>query len=115
MRPILLLALVAMLASTPASAQSAFELGGVGRQPGPNARAAQRPLGPNAQAAQRRAGPGSTTASTERQSDGQVYYPSCAAARAERATPVRRGEPGYGRHLDSDGNGLACDPGDRGN
>ena len=111
MRPILIVALVATLASTPAVAESAFDLAGVGQQAGPNARAAQRPLGPNAQAAQRRVG---TTARTERPPGEQAYYPTCAATGASRATPVRRGEPGYGRHLDTDGDGVACGPGDRG-
>lgn len=40
---------------------------------------------------------------------GSVYYPNCAAARAAGAAPVRAGEPGYGRHLDRDGDGVGCD------
>ena len=40
--------------------------------------------------------------------DSQVHYPTCAAAGAVRATPIRQGEPGYGRHLDRDGDGIAC-------
>lgn len=36
-------------------------------------------------------------------------YPNCAAARAAGAAPVRRGEPGYGLHLDRDGDGVACE------
>ncbi|MER7484476.1 excalibur calcium-binding domain-containing protein [Streptomyces sp. NPDC126497] len=38
-----------------------------------------------------------------------VYYENCAAARAAGAAPVRRGEPGYGSHLDRDGDGTGCD------
>jgi hypothetical protein len=38
-----------------------------------------------------------------------VYYPNCAAARAAGAAPIRRGEPGYGAHLDRDGDGKACE------
>ena len=38
-----------------------------------------------------------------------VYYPNCAAARAAGAAPIRRGEPGYGTHLDRDGDGRACE------
>jgi hypothetical protein len=34
----------------------------------------------------------------------------CAAARAAGAAPVRRGEPGYGSHLDRDGVGVECEP-----
>jgi hypothetical protein len=40
---------------------------------------------------------------------GEVYYPNCAAARAAGAAPVRRGDPGYGRHLDRDGDGKGCE------
>ena len=38
-----------------------------------------------------------------------VYYPNCAAAREAGAAPVRVGEPGYGRHLDRDGDGVGCE------
>ncbi|MFI5807719.1 excalibur calcium-binding domain-containing protein [Streptomyces sp. NPDC051561] len=37
-----------------------------------------------------------------------AFYASCAEARAAGAAPVRRGDPGYGRHLDRDGDGVAC-------
>ncbi|MFI1829641.1 excalibur calcium-binding domain-containing protein [Streptomyces sp. NPDC020412] len=40
-----------------------------------------------------------------------VYYANCAAARAAGATPVKRGDPGYARHLDRDGDGVGCDRG----
>lgn len=36
-------------------------------------------------------------------------YPNCAAARAAGAAPVRVGQPGYGRHLDRDGDGIGCE------
>ncbi|WP_246415012.1 excalibur calcium-binding domain-containing protein [Rhizorhapis suberifaciens] len=36
-------------------------------------------------------------------------YPNCAAARAVRAAPVYLGDPGYGRHLDRDGDGVGCE------
>ncbi|MPY68241.1 MBL fold metallo-hydrolase [Deinococcus sp. SDU3-2] len=38
-----------------------------------------------------------------------AYYPNCAAARAAGAAPVRVGQPGYGRHLDRDGDGVGCE------
>ena len=38
-----------------------------------------------------------------------TYYRNCAAARAAGAAPIQRGEPGYGRHLDRDNDGIACD------
>ncbi len=37
------------------------------------------------------------------------YYPNCAAARAAGAAPLRRGQPGYGSHLDRDNDGIACE------
>lgn len=40
---------------------------------------------------------------------GSVYYQNCSAARAAGAAPVRRGQPGYGSHLDRDGDGVACE------
>ena len=41
--------------------------------------------------------------------DGSVYYTNCDAARAAGAAPVLRGDPGYGPHLDRDGDGSACE------
>jgi hypothetical protein len=38
-----------------------------------------------------------------------VYYRNCAAARAAGAAPVRRNDPGYGRHLDQDNDGIGCE------
>ncbi|MFF0743149.1 excalibur calcium-binding domain-containing protein [Streptomyces sp. NPDC004111] len=38
-----------------------------------------------------------------------VFYKNCAAVRAVGADPIRRGDPGYGPHLDSDGDGTGCD------
>ncbi|MFZ4842537.1 excalibur calcium-binding domain-containing protein [Mycetocola saprophilus] len=39
----------------------------------------------------------------------EVYYKNCAAARAAGAAPVYAGQPGYGRHLDRDGDGIGCE------
>ncbi|MFF0595262.1 excalibur calcium-binding domain-containing protein [Streptomyces antibioticus] len=39
-----------------------------------------------------------------------VYYKNCDAARAAGAAPLYEGEPGYGPHLDRDGDGVACEP-----
>lgn len=41
-------------------------------------------------------------------STGQVFR-NCAEARAVGAAPVRRGDPGYGPHLDRDGDGVGCE------
>nr|WP_232307049.1 excalibur calcium-binding domain-containing protein [Sphingomonas sp. Y57] len=36
-------------------------------------------------------------------------YANCTAARAAGAAPVYAGTPGYGRHLDRDGDGIGCE------
>ena len=38
-----------------------------------------------------------------------VSYANCAEARAAGAAPIHRGEPGYTRKLDRDGDGIACE------
>jgi hypothetical protein len=38
-----------------------------------------------------------------------VYYRNCDAARAAGAAPIYSGQPGYGRHLDRDGDGVGCE------
>lgn len=43
------------------------------------------------------------------QSGGSVYFKNCTQARDAGAAPIRRGEPGYGPHLDRDGDGVACE------
>ena len=43
------------------------------------------------------------------QSSGRAFA-NCAEARAAGAAPVRRGEPGYGPHLDRDNDGVGCEP-----
>lgn len=42
-------------------------------------------------------------------SDGSAHYANCTAVRAAGAAPIRRGEPGYSRKLDRDGDGVACE------
>lgn len=39
-----------------------------------------------------------------------VYYGNCDEARAAGDAPLYRGDPGYGPHLDRDGDGVACEP-----
>ncbi|HYW15064.1 MAG TPA: excalibur calcium-binding domain-containing protein [Allosphingosinicella sp.] len=58
---------------------------------GGSASAARRPLG---------------LVSTSR---GRGAFVNCDAARAAGAAPVRRGDPGYGPHLDSDHDGIGCE------
>lgn len=50
----------------------------------------------------------SNLTSTSNLSAGGAYA-NCSAARAAGAAPVRRGEPGYGAHLDRDGDGIGCE------
>ncbi len=38
-----------------------------------------------------------------------VHFQNCDAARVAGAAPVRRGDPGYGSHLDRDGDGVGCE------
>ncbi|MEH0938701.1 excalibur calcium-binding domain-containing protein [Micromonospora psammae] len=40
---------------------------------------------------------------------GDAYYANCSEARAAGAAPIQRGEPGYRKGLDRDGDGTACD------
>lgn len=36
-------------------------------------------------------------------------YKNCTEARTAGAAPVKRGDPGYGTHLDRDGDGIGCE------
>lgn len=36
-------------------------------------------------------------------------YKNCDAVRAAGVAPIRSGQPGYGRHLDRDGDGVGCE------
>ncbi|WP_091750221.1 excalibur calcium-binding domain-containing protein [Brevundimonas sp. 374] len=61
-------------------------------------------------------GGGSRSAPSSRQGfssapSGGRAFANCSAARAAGATPVRRGDPGYGPHLDRDGDGVGCERG----
>lgn len=42
-------------------------------------------------------------------SNGRREFANCTQARAAGAAPVRIGDPGYGRHLDRDGDGVGCE------
>lgn len=37
-------------------------------------------------------------------------FRNCDEARAHGAAPVKRGDPGYGPHLDRDNDGIGCEP-----
>ena len=47
--------------------------------------------------------------SQPRSASSGASYRSCKEARAAGATPIRRGQPGYGPHLDRDNDGIACE------
>ncbi|WP_437027693.1 excalibur calcium-binding domain-containing protein [Streptomyces sp. enrichment culture] len=53
---------------------------------------------------------GETTAPAPEDDASGVYYENCDAARDAGAAPVHAGEPGYGSHLDRDGDGVGCEP-----
>ena len=42
-------------------------------------------------------------------SNSRREFANCAQRRAAGAAPVRAGDPGYGRHLDRDGDGIGCE------
>lgn len=52
------------------------------------------------------------TGSAQLTGPGTVFYPSCAAAQAAGAAPLRLGRPGYRTGLDRNGNGVACEAGE---
>lgn len=64
---------------------------------GPPSSAASRPRRPQGDSSP--AGAGS----------GRGAFANCTAARAAGAAPVRRGQAGYGRHLDRDNDGVGCE------
>lgn len=49
------------------------------------------------------------TPSVQRVLGSVTSYRNCSHARAAGAAPVRAGDPGYGRHLDRDGDGVGCE------
>lgn len=42
-------------------------------------------------------------------SSNEVYYKNCTEARNAGVTPIYKGELGYAKHLDRDGDGIACE------
>ena len=56
---------------------------------------------------------GSSASSTPRKPQralgGETNFRNCTHARSAGAAPVRIGDPGYGRHLDRDGDGVGCE------
>jgi len=54
-------------------------------------------------------GSGTSRSSSRRAASGNSYFRNCSAARAAGAAPVHRGDPGYARRLDRDGDGVGCE------
>ncbi len=79
------------------------------------ARCPDQPVAPDDTAAPTRVDqevrdPGAEASPTSAPSTGgAAYLENCDAARAAGVAPVRRGDPGYGPHLDRDGDGSACE------
>ncbi|MBB4680359.1 excalibur calcium-binding domain-containing protein [Crossiella cryophila] len=46
---------------------------------------------------------------TRQTKPAQVSYKNCDEVKSKGAAPLHRGEPGYGKHLDRDGDGVACE------
>lgn len=46
----------------------------------------------------------------ERAASSGASFRNCKEARAAGAAPLYRGQPGYGTHMDGDGDGVACEP-----
>ena len=51
----------------------------------------------------------SGSSSEESTASTSAYYKNCTAARDAGAAPVSKGDPGYGTHLDRDGDGIGCE------
>jgi hypothetical protein len=63
----------------------------------------------NKRSPQPRAAPQSLYVPAPHRATSNVSYANCSAARAAGAAPVRRGDPGYSRKLDRDGDGVGCE------
>lgn len=62
---------------------------------------AKRPPSPAPRSSLYGAAPASASSGTS--------FANCSEARAAGAAPVRRGQPGYGSHLDRDNDGVGCE------
>nr|WP_279577119.1 excalibur calcium-binding domain-containing protein [Planococcus ruber] len=65
-----------------------------------------------AAAASSSAGSGNSSSSsgeTASAAASPVSYKNCSAVRAAGAAPIYKGDPGYGSHLDRDGDGIGCE------
>lgn len=70
---------------------------------------AEPPIDATAGANPGAAAPSVARASAPARSVSRVYYSGCKEARAAGVTPIHAGQPGYGEHMDGDGDGIACE------
>ncbi|SMY02482.1 Excalibur calcium-binding domain-containing protein [Brevibacterium linens ATCC 9172] len=71
--------------------------------------AKQSPSGSSSTGSGSSASGASGSSSSGSSSNSSTYFENCTAAREAGAAPVRRGDPGYGSHLDRDGDGIGCE------
>ncbi|MEU6630808.1 excalibur calcium-binding domain-containing protein [Streptomyces parvus] len=64
---------------------------------------------PEPEPAQKPAARDDSTGGSGGSGGSSAYYANCDAVRAAGAAPIRSGQPGYGRHLDRDGDGVGCE------
>ncbi len=57
--------------------------------------------------------PSTTTTAPTTTTTESIHFRNCSEARDAGALPLRAGDPGYGLHLDRDGDGEACEWNDR--
>ncbi|WP_418909281.1 excalibur calcium-binding domain-containing protein [Glutamicibacter endophyticus] len=62
-----------------------------------------------AKAAEEAAAKEAAARAQEEKASANVYYKNCTAVRAAGAAPIYKGEPGYSRKLDRDGDGVGCE------
>ena len=53
--------------------------------------------------------PQNRTENNKKVSQKNLYFQSCKEARAKGYSGILKGQPGYSRKLDRDGDGLACE------
>ena len=96
--------------SSPTPSASATPSPTVIPSPVPTTEAPAQAPAAEAPSAQAPAAPVSEAPAQQAPAQSSVYYKNCDAVRAAGAAPLHRGEPGYRPGLDSDGDGVACEP-----
>ena len=90
-----------------ANTDPGFSLPSSPSSPGPSA-ATPTPSSPAPPTSQPPMAP-SSSLPNESPGNPNVYYKNCTEAWAAGAAPIKVGEPGYGKHLDRDGDGIGCE------